>query len=165
MELTITPMKTEDEIAGKAFVHYKSWHETYTGLVDPGYMQKITLERCDTIARRWPDGILVAKAGEKVIGFAGYGAYHDGALENHGEIFAIYVLEEYQRQRVGYALMNAAMEKLSDYPKVALWVLKGNGKAIHFYERYGFAFDGAEQEIMLGTPNRELRMIFDRAGK
>jgi len=41
-------------------------------------------------------------------------------------------------------------------------VLKGNDRAIKFYERYGFRFDGTEQEIMLGTPNTELRMIYER---
>lgn len=61
--------------------------------------------------------------------------------------------------------MNAAMEKLSDYPQVAVWVLKGNEKAIRFYERYGFRADGTEAEILLTTPNTELRMIYDRSAQ
>ena len=32
----IKPMEREEEIIGKGYVHYKSWHETYTGLVDAG---------------------------------------------------------------------------------------------------------------------------------
>lgn len=63
---------------------------------------------------------------------------------------------------VGYALMNAVFERLSRFPKIALWVLKGNEKAIRFYQKYGFYADGAEQEIMLGTPNTELRMIYTK---
>lgn len=58
--------------------------------------------------------------------------------------------------------MNAALEKLSAYRKIAVWVLKGNDRAIRFYERYGFRFDGTEADIMLGTPNKELRMIYER---
>ena len=73
-----------------------------------------------------------------------------------------YVLADYYGRKVGYALMNAAFEKLSAYSKIAVWVLKGNERAIRFYERYGFKFDGMEHEIMLGTPNIELRMIFER---
>ena len=79
-----------------------------------------------------------------------------------GEIFAIYVLAKYYGQKVGYELMNAAFEKLADYKKIAVWVLKGNERAIKFYERYGFRFDGTEQEIMLGTPNTELRMMYEK---
>jgi len=58
--------------------------------------------------------------------------------------------------------MNAALQKLIDYKKVAVWVLKDNHKAIRFYERYGFRSDGTSMEIMLGTPNAELRMIYER---
>ncbi len=156
---TISPMKTEEEINGKAYVHYQSWQETYAGLVDAAYLNKLTLETCREIAHRWPDNILVAKAGENVIGFVAYGAYRDQTLPKCGEIYAIYVLREYHGKQVGYALMNAAFERLSDYAQIAVWVLKGNERAIRFYERYGFHFDGTEQQICLGTPNTECRMI------
>ncbi len=59
--------------------------------------------------------------------------------------------------------METVIQKLSAYSKIAVWVLKDNERAIRFYERYGFRFDGTEQEIMLGTPNTELRMIYERS--
>lgn len=155
-------METEKEINGKGYVHYKSWHETYADLVDKGYMETVTMEKCTAIAHRWPDNILVAKDGDTVIGFVAYGAYRDSTLPEYGEIYAIYVLAAYQGQMVGYSLMNAAFEKLSDYKRIAVWVLKDNKKAIQFYKRYGFHLDGTETEIILGTPNTELRMIYVR---
>lgn len=158
----IKPMETEAELDGKAYVHYRSWHETYAGLVGAAYLSGVTLEKCREMARRWPDNILVAKDGDKVIGFAGYGPYRDGALPGYGEVFALYVLEAYHGQRVGYELMNAALGRLPAYEKIALWVLEGNGQAIRFYERYGFRLDGARTEIMLGAPCTELRMIYER---
>ncbi|MDE7297298.1 MAG: GNAT family N-acetyltransferase [Lachnospiraceae bacterium] len=158
----IKPMESEEEINGKGYVHYKSWHETYAELIDAKYLENFTLEKCTAIAHRSLNNIIVAKDGDKVIGFAGYGAYRDSTLPQHGEVFAIYVLEEYHGKKVGYDLMNAALKKLSDYKKIAVWVLKGNARAIHFYERYGFRFDGAEAEIVLGAPNTELRMIYER---
>lgn len=159
MQFSIVPMISEAEINGKGYVHWKSWHETYTGLVDPGYMDKLALQRCIEMAHRWPQNTLVAKDGDQVIGFVCYGQSETPDL---GEIFAIYVLAEYYGQKVGYALMNAAFEKLATYKKIAVWVLKGNDRAIRFYERYGFRFDGTEKEIKLGTPNTELRMIYER---
>ena len=159
----IKPMEREEEIIGKGYVHYKSWHETYTGLVDAGYMERHTLEKCIKIAHKWPDNILVAKDGEKVVGFVGYGPYRDETLPAHGEVFALYVLAAYHGKRIGYELMNAAFQALSDYQKIAVWVLKGNERAIRFYKRYGFHFDGAEAEILLGTSNTELRMIYERS--
>ncbi len=158
----IKEMESDEEINGKGYVHYKSWHETYTGLVNTEYMEKLTLEKCTEIAHKFRDNIIVAKNGNQVIGFVGYGTYRDDTLPDHGEIFAIYVLKEYQSEKVGYELMKAALEKLSDYKRIAVWVLKGNDRAIGFYKKYGFRFDGMEAEIMLGTPSTELRMIYER---
>ena len=161
---TIKPMESEAEINGKGYVHYKSWHETYAGLIDADYMEGITLQKCIETARRWPENIIIAKDGDRVIGFAGCGAYRDETLPGYGEVFAIYVLKEYHGQKAGYELMNAALGRLADYRKIAVWVLKGNGRAIRFYERYGFRFDGRSAEIMLGSPNTELRMIYSCEG-
>ncbi len=162
MNYIIKPMQTIDEIDGKGYVHYKSWQETYAGLIDAEYLENLTEEKCKVMARKWVDNILVAKDGDKVIGFVAYGKYRDNKISVFGEIFAIYVLEDYHGQKVGYELMNAAFEKLSNYKNIAVWVLKGNERAIKFYERYGFRFDGTEQEVNLGTPNTELRMFFER---
>jgi ribosomal protein S18 acetylase RimI-like enzyme len=155
-------MESEEEINGKAYVHYKSWHETYLDLIDEDYLSRITLEKCTEIAHRASDQILVAKDGNTVIGFVAYGAYRDKALPQYGEIYAIYVLEAYHGKQIGYALMNAAIGRLAIYQKIAVWVLKGNDRAIRFYERYGFRFDGTEAEVTLGTSNIERRMIYAR---
>ncbi len=158
----IKKMETPDEMDGKGYVHYKSWQETYPGLIDAEYLKTMTEEKCKTMAHKWSYNTLVAKDGDKVIGFVGYNKYRDDSLGDCGEIHSIYVLADYYGQKVGYGLMNAAFEKLSSYPKIAVWVLKGNERAIRFYERYEFQFDGAQKEILLGTPNTELRMIYER---
>lgn len=47
-------------------------------------------------------------------------------------------------EKTNYGLMNAALEKLSAYQKIALWVFKGNDRAIQFYERTAlFRRDGS----------------------
>lgn len=160
MKYSIVPMISQAEIEGKAYVHYNSWHETYAGLIDDNYLENFTLEKCITMANRFKDNILVAKDNEKVIGFVGYGSYRNESLPDTGEIFSIYVLQEYHGQKVGFELMNKAFEKLADYAQIAVWVLKGNERAISFYKRYGFEFDGTEETIVIGTPNTELRMIY-----
>lgn len=40
----------------------------------------MTEEKCKAIAHKWTDNILVAKDGDKVIGFVGYGKYRDDSL-------------------------------------------------------------------------------------
>ena len=162
MGYVVKPMETAEEMDGKGYVHYKSWRETYGGLMEASYLEGVTLERCQAMARKWTDNILVAKDGDKVIGFVAYGPCRDEGASDFGEVFAIYVLAEFHRQRVGYELMNATFEKLKKYKEIVVWVLKGNDKAIKFYERYGFRFDGMEKEVMLGGRNVELRMVYRR---
>lgn len=161
MSIEIKPMESDDEIRGKAYVHWKAWQEAYAGIVDQAYLDALTLEKCTDIAFRWPDNLLVAKEDQKVVGFVGYGSSSDDALPETGEIFSIYILQEYYDKKIGYALMSAAIEKLSAYKKIAVWVLEGNRRAIKFYERYGFRFDGTRKQIMLGTENTEIRMILN----
>ena len=114
------------------------------------------------MAYRWPNNILVAKEKDAVVGFVGYGACGDDAPPGTGEVFAIYVLKEYYGKTVGHALMRAALEKLSEYKRIAVWVLEGNHRAIKFYEKFGFRFDGTKKQIKLGTANTEIRMILTK---
>ena len=72
MAVIIKPMETEAEIRGKAYVHWRAWHEAYAGIVDQGYLDRMTLEKCERAAFKWPDNILVAKDGERVVGFVGF---------------------------------------------------------------------------------------------
>ena len=124
--VTIKKMETEDEIKGKAFVHWKSWHETYTGIINQNYLDDFTLEKCENIASQWTKNIFVAKDKDQVVGFVGYGKYHNDELENAGEVYSIYILSEYYAQGIGYRLMQSALLELSEYDKIAIWVLKEN---------------------------------------
>lgn len=158
MSVIIKKMETADEIRGKAYVHWKSWQEAYPGIVDQRYLDALTLEKCEEIAFRWTDNILVAEDGDRVIGFVGYGSSGDGE-ERTGEIHAIYVLAEYYGQGVGYRLMQAGLERLHGYPKVVVRVLTENGRAIRFYERCGFLPVGREETLQLGSPVSVIRMV------
>ena len=159
MNIAIKTMSSDAEIKGKAYVHWKAWQEAYPGMVAQSYLDRLTLEKCESIAYQWPDNILVAKDGERVVGFVGYGKYRNDELPNTGEVYAIYVLSQYYGQGVGEQLMREALNRLSEYPRVAVWVLKENQRAIRFYQRFGYRFDGKEESILLDTPVTEIRML------
>ena len=160
MDIFIKPMETEDEIRGKAYVHWKSWQESYRGIVDQGYLDRMTISRCEEMASRYPENTLVAKDGARVIGFACAGTVN-GEIDA-GEIYALYVLEEYQKRGIGYALMREALSLLKGCRVVYLWAFKENAKAIRFYEHVGFRQDGTEKELVLGSPVKGIRMAMER---
>ena len=158
MEIEIKKMETDDEIRGKAHVHWQSWHEAYAGLVDAGYLAALTPKKCEAIAYKWPGNTLVAKQGDRVIGFCAY--CRDEDRPDTGEVSAIYILSSFYGQGVGCRLMQAALRAL-DCAHVFVWVLKGNARAIRFYEKCGFRPDGSERTLTLGAPITACRMVAD----
>lgn len=157
--LIIRPM-TLDDADAKGYVHYASWKETYAGLMDQNYLDNLDLGKRQTLARQHPENTLVAELDGKIVGFSCYVPCRDPDLLGCGEVQAIYLLREAQGLGIGRKLMDAAIGMLAEYQTVTVWVLKGNDKAIGFYQHYGFRFDGAEKVFPLGT---ELRMVFTRS--
>lgn len=159
MQIAIKSMETEHEVRGKAYVHWSCWHEAYAGIVNAAYLEKLTLEKCEQMAFQWRDNILVAKDGERVIGFAGYGTDRDAP--DVGVLFALYVLKEYRGQGVAKALANAAFERLNACSSIALWVLQENPRAIRFYKKCGFHATG-ETQYLASLEATEMQMILQR---
>ena len=160
MNIIIKRMETDEEIKGKAFVHFQSWQEAYSGIVKQAYLDERTIEKCEEMTLNTMDTTIIAKDGERVIGFVQYGTYNYDDLEDAGEIIALYVLADYYGKGIGYRLMQEAMQYLSDYPQIALFVIKDNQRAIDFYTRYGFRFDGQEGMTQIGAT--VARMVLKR---
>ena len=157
MEIIIKAMETDEEIRGKAYVHWRGWHDAYPGLVSDAYLEKLTLEKCEQMAFQWRENLLVAKDGARVVGFAGYGE----ADPDTGELFALYVLKEYWGTGVAQQLMQASLERLVAYPKIALWMVKGNARAQCFYEKCGFRLTG-EEKLTSSVGAYGVRMMLKR---
>lgn len=170
MKIRIKKPETDAEIRGKAYVHWKAWHEAYTGLIDPSFLDNFSLERCENQAFRHPNNVMIATVNiglgelddERVIGFVGYGKSQDEEFDHAGEIFALYILEEFYDRGVGARLFEAAMEQMKDCDPVVLRLLEGNERAAKFYEKQGFRFDGKREPILLGTERFLRRMVRNR---
>lgn len=147
-----------DDAEKKGYVHYKTWQETYTGLIDQEYMDKLTVEKCVDFARRYLYNTLLAVEDNEIVGFACYGKCRDEEKEDYGEIMALYILKSHQRKGIGKMLMGECQKKLPGCKKFCVWVLKSNINAIKFYEKQGFVFSGKEKEIVLGSPVKVIRM-------
>lgn len=165
MQITIVPMTSESEAMGKAYVHCTAWKQAYCGLLSQGFLDARTLELSKGMAlRAFRAGYstLLAKDGDEVVGFADYGPYRGDDIPNAGEVYAIYLLSDYYSQGAGARLMSAALRRMLDCDRVVVWVLEGNERAIRFYERFGFRFDGESQTLDLGGEVTELRMVLER---
>lgn len=155
--------ETDEELCGRGYVHCTAWQEAYRGIVCDRYLDSMTVEATTARARKFPENTLVAKDKEKVVGFVVYGPSRDEDLTDAGEVIAIYVLSEYYGKKIGYRLMNEAFARLGEYNTIFVWVLEENERAIRFYRKYGFEFDGCKKQWNLGTPLSIVRMIKKRA--
>lgn len=160
--IIIRDYKIEDA-EGKGYVSYKSWQETYTGIINQEYLNSMSVEKSVEMSKKYDnsENTLIAEADGKIIGFACYNKCRAVELEDYGELIAIYVLKEYHKKKIGKMLMDKCIKRLSEYKGIALWVLDSNKNAINFYEKYGFSFDGVKKDAVLVTPITELRMLME----
>lgn len=145
-----------------ADLHLDVWEEAYGDLIAPEILLTRRRRRAERVAQ-WRQIIagdqsdtLLAWTDDRsrLIGFASTGPGRDeprGDLPDL-EVWALYVRSEVYGAGVGHALMNDAIGSAPAY----LWVLDGNDRAITFYQRQGFAFDGSSKEDPVGV---ELRMV------
>jgi ribosomal protein S18 acetylase RimI-like enzyme len=122
-----------------ATVRVRAWREAYRNIVAAEFLDSLNIDKetrkyAETFAtnpNRKP--LLVAELDGRVVGYCVY-----DANPGEGEILALYVLPEMQRQGHGRRLVEAIIEP-STYPKAwTVWCIKKNQRAIHFYEHLGF---------------------------
>jgi GNAT superfamily N-acetyltransferase len=66
-----------------------------------------------------------------------------------GEVYALYVAPDWWSTGTGRSLMSGAVATLTDagYERAVLWVLEANARARQFYEKAGWAPDGASNVL------------------
>jgi len=141
-----------------------TWRETYAHLLPEGFFDDAHIrgrhEMWNQILGEAHDELTVriAERDGELIGWAmvgpSFGA-EDQDLPRDRQVYSIYVSRSQHGTGVGQALLDAA---LGAAPAV-LWVAKENPRAIAFYLRNGFAFDGVEQIDPLAPMITDARMV------
>jgi len=149
-----------------AVCHTNCWRDAYKGIMPDAYLENM-LNTLDEKAEKFKQWISDASGSEvcgvtldgKMIGKLGFGECRDEDKTNTGEIIAIYLLKEYWDKGYGRQMMEYTMEKLKEmgFQEIVIWVLEENIRARLFYEKFGFAFDGAIKEINLSETLIEMR--------
>lgn len=144
-----------------ADLHLDVWEEAYADLMPASVFTDRRSRRDERVAS-WSgiiaegssDNLLAWSPDGRLLGFSSTGAGRD---PDDGlpplELMALYVRASSYGTGVGHALLEAA---IGDSPAY-LWVLDGNARAIGFYERHGFAFDGATKPEDVGLERRMVR--------
>ena len=83
----------------------------------------------------------------------------DGEERRVAELYALYVRPAWWSTGTGRALMDRVLARsaAAGYSSITLWVLRDNARARRFYERAGFAPDGATNVLTSLADVLELR--------
>lgn len=118
-----------------AAIHVQSWRETYTGLIAPDFLSRMTDESArQNREKSWQatisqgrEDVFVAEQGGEVVAFASVGPARDHP-GYASELMTLYSLQRVQRQGIGKALLRAVMEQVRGQggKNLALWVLASN---------------------------------------
>lgn len=159
--MTVTIKRAEvADMRPAAAMEARAWRESYQGIVGPSIFDDLDTG-VNGVASHWADliglgqEIWVVLDGSEVVGVCHAGPARDDDAPQATELTMLYLLEPYKGTGVATDLVAQA---LGDRPAY-LWVLRGNVRAIAFYEKEGFVLDGAEREMPDMAGAVEQRMV------
>ena len=135
-----------EDAASMARVHVDSWRSTYAGIVPAEYLAGLSYRNRESLWKellttdRPRTSYFVAETEDgDIVGFASAGPERGGDRVYRGELYAIYILEEYQRMGLGRRLFSSVTRRLlaDGFNSMLLWVLEDNRPACRFYELLG----------------------------
>ena len=166
-----------------AAVQRDGWFAAYEGIIPAEIIDRVTAPddgarvRQSFRTRPWQRMLVAVAAGQErpgtaVVGYASFGPETDvlGAPWPHplstdgeerrvAELYALYVHPAWWSTGTGRALMERVLARSAGagYSSITLWVLRDNERARRFYERAGFAPDGATNVLTSLAGVLELR--------
>ncbi len=135
-----------EDAASMARVHVDSWRSTYAGIVPAEYLAGLSYPNRESL---WKELLTTDRPGASyfvaeaedgdIVGFASAGPERESDGTYRGELYAIYILEEYQRMGLGRRLFSCVTRRLlpDGFNSMLLWVLEDNRPACRFYESLG----------------------------
>lgn len=134
-----------EDIGWIAKVNVNSWMTTYKGIISDTVLTKLSVEKrrkeWEWIYnnRKQDEVIFVAVNDDgEIVGFSNGGRNRNAEFDYDGELYAIYLLKEYQRQGLGKLLVSKVVESLRHrgYSSMMVWVLEEN-PSVKFYTALG----------------------------
>ena len=143
--MPVRPAELRDA-ASLARVHVDSWRTTYAGILPDEFLAGLSYGDRETFweqvlktARPTVGNFLAQTESGQVIGMAAGGPERTGHENYRGELYLVYLLEQYQRRRWGRRLVSAVAHSLitNGFDSMLLWVARDNHPACRFYEALG----------------------------
>jgi ribosomal protein S18 acetylase RimI-like enzyme len=159
-----------DDAAAIASVHIKSWQTIYKNIIPQPYLDSLSssdnflarVNKRKELLSGNNSETLVVTFKDSIVGFCDYGKERSKIDSTIGEIYAIYLLEEYRNQRIGRRLILNAVNCLKEkgYKSLFLWVLEENLPAKKFYESLGGTVKESKVIEIAGNQYNEISYLW-----
>ena len=149
-----------------AEIHVATWRAAYRGLMPDDFLAALSVDERtqmwrNALSRPNPSRLTVAEFDGVLGGFCVYGPTRDDWAPDVAEIYALNIHPDRWRHGAGRALCEEAYGEAAarGHTSITLWVMAGNASAQRFYERLGYAGDGAARtnSHLIGRAFEELR--------
>jgi GNAT superfamily N-acetyltransferase len=142
---------TLDDAQAIAHVDVEAWRTAYRQILPAAYLDRLSKNNrrfmwVTILGNSSFKGFaFVAESDGEIIGFANGGPNRRNDPNYTGELYSIYLLDEFQRQGIGTALFRRSVESLLELgmKSMEVWVLKDN-PCRAFYERHGGVLVGED---------------------
>jgi GNAT superfamily N-acetyltransferase len=151
-----------------AQVHVQSWRDSFAGLVPQPFLDSMSVEqRAKAFASRATDGFykmfLAEARGRGVVGFMDIGKPRDSRPSYEAELYAIYILKEFQRQGIGQELFNLGVEAAVANGMNSMYLLALEVSPYKsFYEKLGGRCVGKRATMLEGVEYSTLVYAWDK---
>jgi GNAT superfamily N-acetyltransferase len=143
-----------EDIPAISRAYAQAWQSTYRGVAPNAFVEGMTEKAAAQIFEQSlrPNAfsyfLYVAEAEGEIIGFTDGGKERSRPEDGQGELYAIYLLKEFQGKGIGRQLFQAAFGQLrrSGLSPVVVWVLEKNPYR-KFYESLGGVL-GPERKVL-----------------
>jgi len=155
------------DASGICQVSVSTWKDTYKNLIDIAYLNSLSVS--DISIKKWENRIdevknkkyylWVAVSSDQIVGFLWGGEAREPKIDDlNFEIYAIYVLPEFQHQGIGKKLFSCFKRKVGK--SFFLWMLKHNKSEAFYLSLKGKKTDHLKIQIFANKKYQEIAYIW-----
>jgi len=116
-DIIIREASAADE-RGIARIHVDAWHTTYAGIMPDSVLKALSYDKSEKQRRKFiklhpnlgSKTFVAETEHDGIVGFAGGGHEQGGHAVYKGELYAIYILEAFQRMGIGTMLVHRVVD-------------------------------------------------------
>ena len=155
MDIAFREATASDSLA-VAKAHVRSWRESFAGIVPQAFLDKMSIDqRAEAFEKRFSDDsykmYVAGVPGRGIVGFADFGEPRERIGKYEGELYAIYLLPEFQRKGIGGRLFRLGVEFFISRGKGSMYLLALEVSPYRkFYEKLGGQVIGKKSIVIEG---------------